>query len=827
MQWCDVGQIPSTTFWKESAASFENIRGKLEKERFGGSKLVDLRAKGLDHRNLLNLATSRRDRTPLSRAALDPLLESLMTTTLDPNERAVLIADLLAKRSQVIADEDLPQALEDAERSVKLMRDLPENAFRRDEQLVWSLGALASALRLAGRFEEAIPALRESLKLDSPSISFAIRLCELGVNYRLAGQPDEAIKSLKRSANILSRTNDGQDWTYTRQQRAHVLIILARTLESLDREKEAVPIRQEVVSMYRDLPRMDDDGHDLLILALINLAACAIPAKEYLVSQLASKEAIFLCKSDPENGDMLPMSLVLSSRASYAYEDVRSAIQDITAAINLQSDVEGLDAAEKRADWLMMRSKYLVKAGDALQGLQDVDAAISLYEAAHRQSADDSTVPTSLWEAYFSQASLLKELKRFSGALGAYQMAVKIRQPVVEAERDGSEEQFLELMSSLNGCAAVLMELNRLEEVKDYAKETIGHLRRRHRSSSSSTKISETLRRTLVRYVELIADLGDQVGALALASEAASISDQLEADQHQVSALMHKMMQEIGSGYPERAIVTAEACLELCETRLSDRRDLRHLALTSYARALDEAGRHAEAAERQEESLAIFRQLADFTTLDNKNELSQRLGKLAEYYQDARLFEKALVTINESTERRRMIYEDGEEDGMMYAQTLARKASILFSLNQRKEAQSALDHQLAILKTVLNDISVDDILELAGQRHHDALMHSAKGKSADALDCARQHVVLTRLAWSIEPRYSDEGDEDEDGAVEPKSILELALMRLGLVATMNGLELDAMAAMIEAYKLSHDVKLDIDELLMKKALENAKEEGST
>ncbi|KAF8308840.1 TPR-like protein [Clavulina sp. PMI_390] len=879
LQWCDVAHIPALPTWKGTETTLEFIQKKLEKERFGGSKLVDLRAKGLDHRNLLALATARQESIPLSRAVLDPLLESLMTTRLDPDERAVLIADLLTKRSHVIVNEDLPQALEDAERAVQLMRDLPETAFRREErekdsilmmmsrshvivnedlpqaledaeravqlmrdlpetafrreeQLVWSLGALATALRTGGRFEEAIPVLRECLELDHPSLPFAIRLCELGLNYQRSGQIDEAIEAFRDSANVLARIDQGQSWSYSRRNQVNVLVMLAKMLESVDRDAEAVSVRQEIVSIRRDFPAKDEDGDDLLILALINLATCATSAGEYATSLQASKEAIRLCKSDASNANLLPMAMALSAQASYGLGDVKSALRDITAAIDEQSTtLDDSCSIITRGAWFKMRSTYLLETGDVLQGLEDLEAAIPFYESACALSDGDPGLENKLWTVHFTRASLLKDLERVEDAADAFRKAADIRRPAVEADPDISEERFMELIFTLEACAMALRELDRPEEVRECADESITRLRLRRQSTDCSTLVSETLRSALLRHSELMARLGDEQEALSLANESVEICELLGDPEHHIGALLHRLLQEVANGYFERAIATAEESLELCETRLSDRLDLRSTALTSYARALNDAERYADAAEKQEGSLALFREVADFTSLDARISLAQRLAKLSEYYQDAGLFEQALVSVNEAVEHHRTLYEEGDNDGMTYCQTLARKASILFSLNERKQARYILDEELELLKIVLDGMSVDDILAQADQRHHEALMLTVKGKSADALDSARQHVVLTRLAWSIEPRYTmadkeSEGDADGDGEAQPKSVLEQALIGLGMIATMNNSRIDAMAAMLEAFKLSHDVDLDIDEVVMQKALEDMAEEDS-
>ena len=60
------------------------------------------------------------------------------------------------------------------------------------------------------------------------------------------------------------------------------------------------------------------------------------------------------------------------------------------------------------------------------------------------------------------------------------------------------------------------------------------------------------------------------------------------------------------SGAHEEAIETAASAIRIFSVDLPDRRDLLSLAMSANARALNELGRPAEAAARQEESLIIM-----------------------------------------------------------------------------------------------------------------------------------------------------------------------------------------------------------------------------
>ncbi|KAF8308834.1 hypothetical protein DL93DRAFT_1857304 [Clavulina sp. PMI_390] len=802
---CETAHIPLSLTWKGAESSVEVLRAKLEKPPLWRSEIQDLRDKGASHRALLAFALdkSTRESTPLSRAVLDPFLDSLKNATLDPDERTVLIADLLTKRSHVVAQDDLPQALEDAERAVKLMRDLPKDAFRRNEQLVWSLGALGSALRMAGRFDEAISALRECSELDTDkSQPFALRLAELGVVYTMAGQPAEAVKAFEKSVDVLRRIDGDRRWADTRGERANILTLLAKTLDSLNRHDEAITVRQEVVSICRDLGDRGRDG-DHLVTALINLANCAYSAKKYELSQEALKEANRLCRSDPKIETMLPMVLALSARTSYRLRDLKSALRYVSAAIDLKSSDEDGDPVSLRGVWLVSRSMYFFEAENMLRGLEDVEAAIPIYKSAHDRNPQNTTIVDQLWNLHFTRANALRKLGRAEAALVAFRNAAAVQRPAVEAESEGPEQLFLELIFTLDGCVMVLKELRRPEEARVYAEESINLLRLRQESSVSSVRISETLHAALLRHSRFLAEIGDGSEALALTTQAANISQPSGVDQYHVSALLRKMLQEIEKGRPGQAIATAQTALELCEIRLPDRRDLRSLTLSSYARALDEAGKHAEAAEKQQQSLAIFRELADFTTTESRISLAQRLGKLSEYYQDGGLFEQALVSIDEAVEWYQALYEDGDDDGQAYSQIVARRASILFSLDLPEEANAALEDEFNILKTALRDMPPDNMLDLTQRCHRHMLSCTQNGKVVDALDAARQYVVLMRLASALDSEV-DGSLDGENGPRLKGSLEDVLITGLLPVTSVNVQAVDGLTATLESLKLSPD-----------------------
>jgi hypothetical protein len=101
---------------------------------------------------MLNLVQAQLgwDSTRLTKDMFDPHLRELETASLEPNERAVLMADILTKCAYALVSMEPKAGLIDAEHAVAVMRAVPLDAYRREEQLPWSLAALSHCLRQTG-----------------------------------------------------------------------------------------------------------------------------------------------------------------------------------------------------------------------------------------------------------------------------------------------------------------------------------------------------------------------------------------------------------------------------------------------------------------------------------------------------------------------------------------------------------------------------------------------------------------------------------------------------------------------------------------------------
>lgn len=806
LQWCESDGISYSATWKGSSAAAERIRMKLEQERFGGSKLGDLRSKGLDHRNLLNLALARTDwgQLDFTSEIFDPYLESLETAPVAEDERSVLIADLLTKRSYIGSTTGDPkQALEDAEHATALMRALPPDAYRREEQFVWSLAALSFALRMNDRAEEAVTAMEEAIELDDNrgSSVTAYRYVEQGVNLKTVGRLEDAANAFAVAVKIFARVDRRLEWSDTRLQQINTLRLLAQTLDVLERTPESFIVRHDIVAICRDLPpREETSGENRLIIALLELAASASLEGEFAEARATAAEAASLCREYQVGGESLSMSLIIIARLSHQLGDLAAAIEALTEAIAAKRESNDDSSGAKLGTLHRILATYWLEADNFAQALEAINDEISIHRTAWRENPADEASIDSLAEALSTRGAILRKVERPEEAVEAFAESIDVLRPLSEE----SDTRLLNFAQTLELLAKQLVDIGRPEDGREIADESLSFYRALYlRSPSSETR--DVLREALLRQTHLLTGMDAKDEALEVVSQAVQLGEHLEPEEGHISAILQKMLQEVGIGSFDQALATAEWAVQICETQLTERRDLNSMALTSCARALDELGRHDEAAEKQEQSITILRDIVDLSSAEGVSSLAIRLAKLSEYLQDAGLFERALARIVECVDMERDLWagDQTQEMGLSLCQSIARQASILYSLDRRTEAAVVLAEQSTLLRLILVEraqMTPDDLLNTANQHRFDSIRHSMGGRNADAADSLRQSLLIARLAFSV------------DGEVTPEegtpSSLEDALKEFAMFAAMNGMVQDSVEAIVEAVTLSHGAPED-------------------
>jgi hypothetical protein len=125
--------------------------------------------------------------------------------------------------------------------------------------------------------------------------------------------------------------------------------------------------------------------------------------------------------------------------------------------------------------------------------------------------------------------------------------------------------------------------------------------------------------------------------------------------------------------------------------------------------------------------------------------------------------------------------------------SFAQQASILLQLSREAEATAALDEETDILRILLresNDFTLEVVARFAQRQRMAAMRHTVERHPNDAMDAARQYLLLSRLASSY---------EDPDSQAQP---LSEALVGYAMLIMMLGREEEAAKSMIEAYMLS-------------------------
>ena len=801
LHWCEGAKIPYSGTWRGTPASAERLQSKLEQERFGGSKISDGRGRGLYHRNMMNLALAQSDwgNIPLKRDMFDPYLESLEAASLEPNELAVLTADILTKRAFVLCSQGEPKsALVDAERATTVMRAIPVDAYRRGEQLSWSLSALSYALREDGRPLEAISLMEEAISIDcnEVGISFqlAMRFAEQAANFKAARNFEEVANSLKKSLEVLALMEVGAAWSDERDTRVSVLRPYVGILIELERNQDALVAQRELVATLRDLNSHNQAGDpEGFATQLLLLAAIASREKDHDEAVAAAREAVQLYRELPLGRGSMPNVLRLFGTVLNAQGRHEDAIAALTEAVTIQRGVGGQDAGEKLGQLLISLSDYLRGAGEMEAALGAAQDAVNILRSDWLEHTDDCDKSSALSLALVSCVLILQ-------ALGRIEEVVTFLEEIVELARSQgtvSDEDRDGLADKMEVLAIRYADLGRVEEAVSAASGSIdAHRAVLANNNSAANRVK--LRDALLRYARFLSRFGEGEGEQASSAilEAVHLGERLDADEGHVTAIIQHMMHQVRSGAHEEALEMAASAIRVCSADLPDRRDLLSLALSANARALNELGRPAEAAARQEESLIIMRSTIDPNSPLDTSLLAQRLCKLAEYYQDAGSPKRALPPIHDGIELYRMIWvrdKSNAEDGMRLVESLNRLSSILFQLERETDAIATLDEETDVLRVLLNespDFTLDTVTQSAQNQVVEAMRHTIEERPNDAMDAARQYLLFSRLACSY-----------EDPASQAESLSQ-ALVGYGMLVAGLGREGEAKKAMMEAFTLS-------------------------
>jgi len=810
LQWCEVAKIPHSATWKDTPASTERLQSKLEQERFGGAKIMDGRGRGLNHRNMLNLVQAQLgwDGSRLTKDTFDLHLRELETASLEPNERAVLMADILTKSAYALFSTEPKAGLIDAERAVAMMRAVPLDAYRREEQLAWSLAALSNCLRETGRALEAITVMDEAISIDREELGInsqlSVRLVEQALNFRAAEKFEEEANSLKESLQILDSLGlDGQ-WSDKGDFRVDILRAYAVVLIKLGRHQDALTAQRESVAILRDLqPRNREGNPEGFATELLGLAALAFGEEEYDEAIAAAREAVSLYRKLPSARGLMPRALKILGGVFEAQSCHDAAAAAHAEAVVIQRELGGPDARTQLGQLLMLLSDSHRNAGEMGAALEAAQDAVDVLRTDWLEHNGDDDKTLALSWALTSCVVILQDLGRIDDAVRFLGEDIEL----ARSQGTDSVEHRSELADKLQVLAIRYADLGRAEDALRTAADSTDVYRSVLATTGSATS-RVALRDAVLRYAGFLSRFGDGQRASDAISEAVLLGGSLEADEGHISALLQHMVHQLDSDAHAEALETVGSALRICSVDLPDRRDLLELVIRAHERVFDELGRPAEAAARQEEVLTIWRENMDPDSPNDTSLLAQGLERLAKYYHGSGNLSEALLPIQDGVDIHGALWARDKTDaekGKELTVWLARRASILFQLGRKTEATASLDEETDVLRVLLSEspsFTLEMVIEAAQQRRIAAMQHVVEGRPDDAMDSARQYLLLSRVA------YSGHGDTTSQAESLSQALVGYVML-IVMFARDDEVE-EAAKIMVEALLLSPDVLKTVD-----------------
>jgi len=785
----------------------ERLQSRLEQERFGGAKILDGRGRGLNHRNMLNFALAQLDwgaRRP-TKDTFDPYLRALETASLEPNERAVLMAYALANRALFHwSGGESEVGLVDAERAVSMMHALPLDAYRRGEQLSYSLAALSHCLRETGRALEAITAMDEAILLgrkeQGESYTVAIFLAAQATNFGLAERLKKAASSFEESLQMLSSLELGTEWSDYRDIRVLLLRQYAGVLIMLGRRKDSFTAQREMVSMLRDLRARNQVGNpEGFATSLLHLAATASMEEEHEEAIAAAREALSLYRELPSERDSTPTCLKIIGDALKAQGHHDDAIAAYAEAVVIQRELGDRDARAKLGQLIMSLSVSHCDAGELDAATEAALDAVDVLRTDWLEHSHDNNKASVLREALFLCYINLQGLGRIDEAV------TFLAEDIELARFQGTESKLL--ADKMAVLAMWYADLGRADEALNSAADSTDIYRSILATSDSATNCLE-LRDALLRYTGHLFRFGRSGRGADAVAEAVHLGERLEADERHVNALIRYTMLQLEGGAYEEALKTAASALHVCSVDLPDRHDLLGSVMRANERVLDGLGRPAEAAARQEEALTTLRANIDLNSPIDTSLLTQGLDKLANYYHESGNLSEALPPIQDGVDIHKALWARDKTDaekGEELAAWLARQASILFQLGRKTDAKASLDEETDVLRALLSEspsFTLEMVAESAEQHRMASMQHMVEGRPDDAMDATRQYLLLSRVAYS--------GPKD---STTQKESLSRALIGYVMLIVMLGREEEAEEAgkiVVEAHLLLPDILKTLD-----------------
>ncbi len=338
-----------------------------------------------------------------------------------------------------------------------------------------ALNSLGVAMRLVGRFEEAIAAIQGAIQIYRDTGDWGdegVALNSLGVGLQELQRYEEAIAVCQSAVQIFRDIGD-------RDSEGMALHNLGLALSHSGRFKEAIAVCQSAVQIYRDIGHR----HDGMAKALNSLGTVLWQTHRFEEAITAHQEAVQISRDTGDRHDeatalnhlgLARQDLERSSEAITAYQDAIQIYRDLgrrhdeATALNnlgialgtLERFPEAITAYQDAIQIFRETSDehaegvVLDNLGNTLRDLERFTEAITLYQDAIQIYRDTGNQHGTV-QALNSLGIILQELERFPEAITAYQDAIQIYRDT--GEWDGAA-------AALNNLGISLFQVRRFEE---------------------------------------------------------------------------------------------------------------------------------------------------------------------------------------------------------------------------------------------------------------------------------------------------------------------------------------------------------------------------
>ncbi|WP_155343513.1 tetratricopeptide repeat protein [Acrocarpospora pleiomorpha] len=530
---------------------------------------------------------------------------------------------------------------------------------------------LADRLSAAGRYTEALAAARQALEIRRELAALlplflpdlARSEAKLGACLGDLGQYEQALVATREAQRIYQALADDQPEVF-QPNLAEVLDHHGIWLSKLSRHNEALAVSEQAVLLYRGLSRTEQQAYQVgLAKSLQNLAVQLTELGHHDLALAATRESIHLWRELRE------------SQPQVHQAELALALSNLGGTLHmLKRHGEGLDAAL-----------------EAIAGYRLV------------AEANPAAFRPELSRALHNLGNLLSKVGRHEQALAAIQEAVQIRRGLSQTRR---RDFALELAVSLDCLADELSLLGSHGEATDAAQQAV--LIQRELAGTAPGRARPGLAGALMRLSATLSKAGAARQALIAAREAVALYRTLaaadpEAFRTKLAASLNSLGNRLTAlGRWAAARPELEEAVEIGRRLDADAEfvgPLRNLAV-----CLSALGEMEKALSAAQETVQIYRRLADVDPHAYRSEFARQLSDLGAWLVPFGRFEEARTASEEAVRVYRAL---AQADPAAFEPRLARAlhnlGAWLIGLGRWRQAHTSLDEAVRLRRELARD----------------------------------------------------------------------------------------------------------------------------